>query len=72
MSELLNTHTDGQLVVLSIASRVSYQEMKKKYDKKDNKHNQGSYITEDRVEPHKKFKEMTAKELDAYYQQIGI
>lgn len=70
--EILNTHTEGQLIIMAISSHIQYEKMKKDIDSKEDKDYSIDDITVDNViRPPKPFKEMTSEEIEAFYRQAG-
>jgi len=61
ITEILETHTEGQLIVLSLASRLRYEESKKAY-------NEASKTDTAK----KQVSKMTKDELEQYYRESGM
>lgn len=59
--EILKTHTEGQLVVMAMASKIQYERMRQE-TKKDN-----SSSLKPAIRPTKSFNKMSAEEIKEYY-----
>ena len=69
IEEILNSHTEGQLAAMSIASEIQYRNFMRDSQppvpKDDISHSQT-------LKPKKPFKQMTKAEVEAYYMQSGV
>jgi hypothetical protein len=78
--EILDTHTDGQLYCMAVASRIQAEGLRRRMDRDMAKQRRGMRSTREapattfedqRVKPPKPLKLMTKQELDDYYMRSG-